>query len=84
MSRPQTQTSTPASPASTLTRSAQFYDRLIAEGVPAWCLTRKDGQFSAYVDAVTGRVYPSSYEDHPGVAFSDAATFTAAYQGFGA
>lgn len=62
----------------------KFYDRLIAEGVPAWCLTRKDGQFSAYVDAVTGRVYPSSYEDHPGVAFSDAATFTAAYQGFGA
>lgn len=62
----------------------KFYDRLLAEGVPAWCLTRKDGQFSAYVDAVTGRVHPSSYEDHPGIAFTDAAAFTAAYQGFGA
>jgi hypothetical protein len=60
----------------------KFYDRLITEGVPKWCLTRKDGQFSAYVDAVTGRVHPSSYEDHPGVEFADATTFTAAYQGF--
>lgn len=60
----------------------KFYDRLIDEGVPEWCLTRKDGQFSAYVDAVTGRVHPSSYEDHPGVEFVDATTFTAAYQGF--
>ena len=61
----------------------KFYDRLIAEGVPEWCLTRKDGQFSAYIDAVTSRVFPSSYVDHPGIEFKDAASFTAAYQSFG-
>lgn len=44
----------------------RYYDALIAAGVPDWCLTRADGRFSCYYDAVTGTLKPSSYEPEGG------------------
>ena len=41
----------------------KYYDTLTTEyGVPKYCLTRKDGAFSAYIDAVENTMFPSSYE----------------------
>lgn len=37
--------------------------QLEAAGVPSWCYHTQEGKFSLYVDAVTGRVGPSSYCD---------------------
>lgn len=39
----------------------QGYDALKAAGVPDWCMTRQEGKFSAYIDAVEGKMGPSSF-----------------------
>lgn len=44
-----------------------YYDTLIAKGVPTWCLTVKEGKFSCYIDAVAQTIAPCSYslnQDH--------------------
>jgi len=37
------------------------YDALKAAGVPDWCVTRQEGKFSAYIDAVESKMGPSSF-----------------------
>jgi hypothetical protein len=37
------------------------YQALKDAGVPDWCVTRKEGKFSAYIDAVEGKMGPSSF-----------------------
>lgn len=37
------------------------YASLLAAGVPDWCLTRYEGKFSCYIDAVSGKMGPSSF-----------------------
>jgi hypothetical protein len=41
----------------------QSKDRLDKAGIPDWMYHVEEGTFSAYVDAVTGRMGPSSYTD---------------------
>lgn len=62
----------------------KWWQPLLDAGVPAWTLTRKEGKFSCYFDAVTQKLYPSSYEEHPGVKLKqlDAEHITAAYAEF--
>jgi hypothetical protein len=45
----------------------RHWDALLAAGVPGHCLTRVEGQFSCYVDAVAQTINTSSYADSPGV-----------------
>lgn len=40
----------------------KWWDALIKAGVPEWCMTRKEGAFSCYIDAVKGTIARSSYE----------------------
>ncbi len=44
----------------------RYHDALITAGVPEWCLTRADGTFSCYYDAVASSLKPSSYEPDGG------------------
>lgn len=37
------------------------YQALKDAGVPEWCVTRQEGKFSAYIDAVEGKMGPSSF-----------------------
>lgn len=37
------------------------YQALMDAGVPDWCVTRREGKFSAYIDAVEGKMGPSSF-----------------------
>lgn len=37
------------------------YQALKDAGVPEWCITRLEGKFSAYIDAVEGKMGPSSF-----------------------
>lgn len=37
------------------------YQALRDAGVPEWCITRREGKFSAYIDAVEGKMGPSSF-----------------------
>lgn len=37
------------------------YQALRDAGVPEWCVTRREGKFSAYIDAVEGKMGPSSF-----------------------
>lgn len=37
------------------------YQALKDAGVPEWCVTRHEGKFSAYIDAVEGKMGPSSF-----------------------
>lgn len=41
----------------------RYWDALLKAGVPAWCMTRHEGAFSCYIDAVTKQLGPSSYCD---------------------
>ena len=41
----------------------RHWDEMIAAGVPEWCLTRKEGAFSCYIDAVERKMGPSSFCD---------------------
>jgi hypothetical protein len=45
----------------------RHWDDLIAVGVPAVCMTRVEGQFSCYIDAVAQTINTSSYTVLPGV-----------------
>lgn len=45
----------------------RHWDDLIAAGVPSHCMTRVEGQFSCYIDAVTRTINTSSYTDKPGL-----------------
>jgi len=64
----------------------EHWQHLLAAGVPEWCMTRKEGQFSCYIDAVAGKIGPSSYcdpeqmVDLPGWIGSEA--LQGIYQGF--
>jgi hypothetical protein len=45
----------------------KWWGALLDAGVPRWSLTRHEGKFSCYFDATTGKLYPSSYQDHLGI-----------------
>lgn len=57
--------------------ASQYEKELAANGVPSWCYFTKEGKFSMYVDAVAGKIGPSSYcpEDQM-VGFKDFAIST--------
>lgn len=61
-----------------------WWGELLDAGVPRWCLTRHEGKFSCYFDAVTSTLYPSSHGDHPGVVLGglDGEEFQKAYASF--
>lgn len=65
----------------------RWWDALLKAGVPEWALTRKEGAFSCYVDAVARTVHASSFTDKPGLPLKTSATvddFQAAYAAVGA
>lgn len=46
----------------------KYYDELLAAGLSRLCMTREDGKFSMYIDAVKKTMHPSSYQldkSHP-------------------
>lgn len=45
----------------------RHWDDLIAVGVPSCCMTRLEGQYSCYIDAVAKTINTSSYTDKPGL-----------------
>lgn len=65
----------------------RWWDALLAAGVPKWALTRKEGRFSCYVDAVAGKLHASSFTGTDGVPLKPGATvdeFAQAYASVGA
>jgi len=44
----------------------RYWDDLMAAGVPEYLVTRKEGQFSCYIDAVQQTINVSSYTQTPG------------------
>jgi hypothetical protein len=49
----------------------RHWDELLEAGVPEQCLTRTEGQFSCYVDAVAQTLNTSSYTKNPGITIQD-------------
>ncbi len=49
----------------------RYWDDLLAAGVPESCLTRTEGQFSCYIDAVARTMHTSSYSGTPGVSIGN-------------
>jgi hypothetical protein len=58
----------------------RHWDALLAAGVPPHCLTRVEGQFSCYVDAVARTIDTSSYADRPGTPIPDGADLGMLYR----
>lgn len=66
------------------TLANRHWNALIAAGVPKWCMTRHEGRFSCYVDAVEQKIALSSYAD-PVASLalpSDEQEFVEAFQSF--
>lgn len=49
----------------------RHWDDLIAAGVKPHMMTRVEGQYSCYIDAVARTINTSSYTDTPGIVFDD-------------
>lgn len=47
--------------------AAQYETGLLSAGIPKWMFHTQDGLFSAYIDAVAMKLYPSSYGGYAGV-----------------
>lgn len=61
----------------------RHWDDLLKAGVPPYLMTRKEGQFSCYIDAVERKIDVSSYSGGSGLALPewlDAQSLTAAYR----
>lgn len=61
----------------------RHWDDLLKAGVPPYLMTRKEGQFSCYIDAVERKIDVSSYSGGTGVVLPqwlDAQSLTAAYR----